>query len=79
MEDFNADKAKSIVESSEKDELHNILIDIRAEAEMGKTYYYVKKPLNRNTIEQLKERGFQVGTLPPLAVQKEGLYYKIHW
>lgn len=60
MEDFDAKKAKEIVSSMDKYELHNILVDIKRKAEDGETALYIKKSLKNRTIEALKDKGFSV-------------------
>lgn len=64
MKDFNAKQAKQIADSY-SDELHNILVDIRAEAELGETSLRTYKPIGDKTIHALRDRGFKVLTTTP--------------
>lgn len=79
MKDFNAQEAKKIVESLYSDELHNTLTDIKFKVEKGETVLHVYKPLQRKTIDVLREKGFNVATSPSIAIQRDNLYYTITW
>ena len=60
MKDFNAQKAKQIVDSLYTDELHNILVDIKIKAEQDKTVLHIYKPIKSNTVDALRYKGFEV-------------------
>ena len=79
MKDFNAQQAKQIVDSLYIDELHNILVDIKAKAEQGETVLHIYEPLKSNTVSDLKNRGFEVINQPSISIQKDNLYYSIYW
>lgn len=80
MKDFNAQQAKQIVDSLSTDELHNILIDIKAKAEQGETVLHIYKPIKGKTVDALREKGFSVTNHSSIAIQRdEGLYYSIYW
>lgn len=75
MEDFNAQQAKQIVDSLYEDELHNILVDIKAKAEQGKTVLHIYKPLKGQTVVALRDKGFKITNHSLI----EDLYYSIYW
>ena len=79
MEDFNAEKAKQIVDSLYIDELHNILIRIKNKAEQGETVLHIYKSIKSTTKQVLLEKGFRVISQPSIAIQKDSLYYSIYW
>lgn len=79
MEDFNAQQAKQIVDSLYTNELHNLLLTIKEEAEQGKSILHVHCSLKGKTIEALKSKGFEVIIHPSIAVQRENLHYSISW
>ena len=79
MKDFNAQQAKQIVDSLDIDELHNILVDIKAKAEQGEIVLNIYKPIKSKTIDALRDRGFEVTHYPPIAKQKDSVYYSIYW
>lgn len=79
MKHFNAQQAKQIVDSLYTDELHNILVDIKAKSEQGETVLHIYKPIKGKTVEALRDKGFKVTDQPSIAIQKEGLYYSIYW
>jgi len=79
MKDFNAQQAKQIVDSLYTDELHNILVDIKAKAEQGETVLHIYKPINGKTVDALRDKGFEVTNQPSISIQKDGLYYSIYW
>ena len=79
MNDFNAHQARQIVGSLHTDELHNILVDIRTEAQEGKNVLCIYKPLKTQTLNALRSRGFNVILQPSIAIQKDNLYYSITW
>lgn len=79
MENFNAEKARQIVDSLDTDELHNILVDIKSKAEQGETVLHIYKSIKPKTKQLLTEKGFRVVDHPSLAIQKDGLYYSVYW
>ena len=79
MEDFNAAKAKAISDSLSADEVSNILIDIKSEAEKGKDICYFNKYISTKSRLLLKKRGFNVFNFSSISIQKEGLYHSISW
>jgi len=79
MKDFNAQQAKQIVDSLYVDELHNILVDIKAKAEQGKFVLNIYKPIAGKTVDALRDRGFEVIDHSSISIQKAGLYYSIYW
>ena len=79
MKDFNVKQAKQIVDSLYTDELHNILVDIKAKAEQGETVLHIYKPIKGKTVDAIRDKGFKVTNQPSIAIQKDGLYYSIYW
>lgn len=79
MEEFNAQQAKHIVDSLCNDELHNILVDIKAKAQQGETVLHINKPIKRKTVDTLRNKGFKVTEHSSFAIQREDLYYSIYW
>ena len=79
MENFNADQARKIVDSLSDNELHDILVDIKLKAEHGKSVLHIYKPIKNNTVDRLKQKGFEVINAPSIAIQKDSLYYSIYW
>jgi hypothetical protein len=79
MKDFNAQQAKQIVDSLYTDELHNILVDIKAKAEQGETVLHIYKPIKGRTVDALRDKGFNVTSHPSIAIQRDDLYYSIYW
>ena len=79
MKDFNAQQAKQIVDSLYTDELHNILVDIKAKAEHGETVLHIYKKIKGKTVDALRNKGFKVTNQPSIAIQRDGLYYSIYW
>jgi hypothetical protein len=79
MENFDAKQAKEIVDSLHTDELHNILVDIRAKAEKGETVLHVYNFIKTKTRDALIEKGFEIIDHPSISIQKEGLYYSVYW
>lgn len=79
MKDFNAQQAKQIVDSLYTDELHNILVDIKAKAEQGETVLHIYKPIKGKTIDALRDKGFNVTDQPSIVIQKDDLCYSIYW
>jgi phenylalanyl-tRNA synthetase alpha subunit len=79
MKDFNAQQAREIVDSRYNDELHNILVDIKAKAEQGETVLHVYESIRDKTIDALVDKGFEVSRQSSIAIQKDGLFYSIHW
>lgn len=62
MTEFNAQQARQISDSLYKDELHDILVDIKNQAEKGENILYIYKKLKENTRKELIKRGFEVIT-----------------
>ena len=79
MKDFNAQQAKQIVDSLYTDELHNILVNIKSNAEQGETVLHIYKPIKPKTVDALRNKGFKVIDQHSIAIQKDGLYYSIYW
>jgi hypothetical protein len=79
MENFNAEQAKHIVDSLHTDELHNILTDIKKEAEKGKSVCDFYRYIEKGTRQVLTEKGFKVIEHPSIAIQKDGLYHSVYW
>lgn len=79
MTDFNAKKAKLIVDGLHIDELHTVLADIKSEAEKGKTVLHIYISLNDITREELIKKGFRVISQPSICIQMDGLYYSVYW
>ena len=79
MENFNAEQAKQIVDSLYKDELHNILVEIKNKAEQGETVLHIYKSIKPKTRQVLREKGFEVLDQPSIAFQRDGVYYSIYW
>lgn len=77
MNDFNAQQAKQIVKSLCTNEIDNILADIKAKAQKGETVLHIYKPIKGHTVQDLKERGFNIMQLP--LSQRDDLYYSIYW
>lgn len=79
MNDFDAKQARKIVDELFTNELHNILIDIKTNAEKGETVLHIYKPLKGKTVDDLANRGFKIIVAPSIATQKDNLYYSINW
>lgn len=79
MEGFNAEQARQLVDSYYSDELHNILVDIKLAAEVGKTFLHIYESKYSKTIQSLEDKGFRVVKHPGIAIQKDSLYYTINW
>ena len=79
MENFNAEQAKQIVDSLHKEELHNILVDIKNKAQEGETVLHIYKKIKGKTKQVLTEKGFKVVDQPSISIQKDGLYYSVYW
>jgi hypothetical protein len=79
MKDFNAQQAREIADSLYSEELHNILVDIKAKAEQGETVLHIYKPIKEKTVDALRDKGFNVKSYPSIAVQHDDLYYSIYW
>ena len=79
MENFNAEQAKQIVDSLHKEELHNILVDIKNKAQEGETVLHIYKNIKGKTKQVLTEKGFKVVDQPSISIQKDGLYYSVYW
>jgi len=79
MENFNAEQAKQIVDSTHIDELHNILVEIKNKAEQGETVLHIYKEIKAKTRQILTEKGFRVVEQPSIAIQRDELYYSIYW
>jgi len=79
MNDFNAQEAKQIVSSISKNELHNILVDIKSAAEQGKTVSHIYKSLDNEILNELTNRGFRVVAYNGIAILRDSLYYSIYW
>ena len=76
---FNAEQAKQIVDSLHKEELHNILVDIKNKAQEGETVLHIYKNIKGKTKQVLTEKGFKVVDQPSISIQKDGLYYSVYW
>lgn len=79
IKDFNADKAREILETIQTDELEKILLDIKSKAEEGESVLHIYTSLKSKTKEELVNRGFKVIDQPSIAMQRDGLYYSICW
>lgn len=60
MENFNAEEARNIAKNAENKELFDILKEIQAHAELGKTEFGIFTRLTAETITALIDRGFSV-------------------
>jgi hypothetical protein len=78
MTEFNAQQAREIVESYNK-ELDNILAGIKTIAEQGGTVLNIYELLKSETINTLKERGFIVVVYLMSTIKLDGLRYSINW
>ena len=76
---FNAQQAKNILDNFEKDEVNNILIDIKLKAEQGKDVLHICKSVENKTKKLLIEKGFLFIEHSSMSIQKEGLYYSVYW
>jgi len=79
MEDFNAESAREILSKLQYQELHSVLVDIRAKAEGGGSEIHVYNILKPQTLEALKDRGFEIYNHGSIASQIDNLYYTIRW
>ena len=79
MEDFNAEQARQLVDSYYSDELHNVLVEIKLAAEVGKSFLHIYEHQQPKTIQSLRDRGFRVIDHPGIAIQRDSLYYTINW
>jgi hypothetical protein len=79
MKDFNAQQAKQIVDSLYTDELHNILVDIKAKAEQGETVLHIYDRIKGKTVDALIDKGFNVTRQPSITLQRDRVYYSIYW
>ena len=79
MNDFDAKKARDIVDSLEDNELNDVLINIKSEAEKGQTILHIYQHLKGKTIAELTDKGFDIVFHPSIAIQRDGLYYSIRW
>lgn len=79
MKDFNAEKARQIVNSLAKGELSEVLNDIKKEADSSGVRLFVHKPLSPATVKELTDRGFVVFHHSSICNQKDNLYYTISW
>lgn len=76
---MDAKKAKEISCGKQQEELNKILNQIIKEAQKGRTILHIHYELNSQTIKELKEKEFFVKEYSSIAIQKESLYYSIHW
>ena len=60
INDFNAAEAKKLVDLHNKSELHSILTDIMCLSEKGVTFLLIRHAVTNETIEELKNRGFEI-------------------
>ena len=80
MEGFNVEKARELVDSFHIEELHNILTDIKIEAEEGETFLHIYKNLKDKTVQELISRGFRVNSLLPLSpFGEKTIHFSVHW
>jgi len=80
LEKFDAKRAREFYQDLDKPKLNLVLYSIvRKCRERGRRILYVDFSLDEETLEELKKRGFKVKNMPPLAIQKEGLYHSVSW
>lgn len=79
MKGFNAEIAKEIALASDNNELDEILIAIKAKAEIGERSVHIYKPINANTQSNLVKLGFDLVNQSSIAIQREGLYHSVYW
>jgi hypothetical protein len=77
IEDFNAESAREILSKLQYQELHSILLDIKYKAEQGESKLHVYNLLKPNTIESLKDKGFEIHS--NILNSRDELYYTIRW
>jgi len=78
-EQFTAQDARDIMSSSRIRGLEYVLDDIKKEAEKGEHVLQIYKPMTSEIQDALKELGFKVSSYDSMAIQRDNLYYSIHW
>lgn len=79
MKILTADQAKELVQNTYSDDLERVMQKIEKEAKNGKTLLHLYEPLKAQTLNKLKELGYDIPPMPSIAIQKDGLYHTIHW
>jgi len=77
FETFNAKQAKKIKENGFGEQLKEILMDIKNNAEKGVLHIY--HPLSDKVVSALKKKKFTINRQPSIAIQRDNLYYSIFW
>lgn len=79
IDKLNAKDARTLAGDYIDNELCRILENITDQATKGKRILYIYKSLLNKTTDDLKSRGFKVTSGTSMSIQKENLYYSIHW
>jgi hypothetical protein len=79
MSRFTAEDARNLMKPHLQDEFLGISEMIKKEAKDYKPVLHVYKPLAKETLDTLEQRGFRVFKHPSIDIQKDNLYYSIYW
>lgn len=79
IKNITAHQAKELVQYTYSDSLEEITEKIEINAKNGKTCLYLYKPLEAETLKQLKRLGYDIPPLESPTTQNNGLYCIIHW
>lgn len=76
---ISAEEAKELTRKVTDVQLEMVNQEIKKAADEGKRKCYIYTGLERETIDTIKEAGYEIYTHPSIGIQKEGLYYTISW
>jgi len=81
MEDFifDAKAARELTDGKSVVEINKQLEEIKIAAASGESHLFLMYHIGVPTVNALMLKGFQVEQMDSLAIQKDGLYFKISW